>query len=264
MNILTRFILSRAMRRAAKESSLINLPIATYANDYITQKIILDGWFEKRELYALEDFFLSKKLDTKICIDAGANIGNHSLFFSKIFDEVFSFEPNEEVFKLLEINAASVSNIAAHNLGLSDKKDSLSAHVDKGNLSSGRIVEDKNSNHIFNVIKLDSFKSDNNLGKISYLKIDIEEHEEAALRGAKEILISDSPIVSLEMEMTRNLRNCLSSIEILQDCGYNEAHTLESSFSGGRNSNFKKSSIEEFKNRRPKRHKMVLFLKNQL
>ena len=82
MNILTRFILSRAMRRAAKESSLINLPIATYANDYITQKIILDGWFEKRELYALEDFFLSKKLDTKICIDAGANIGNHSLFFS--------------------------------------------------------------------------------------------------------------------------------------------------------------------------------------
>ena len=50
MNLLTRFILSRAIKRAAKKSSLINLPIATYANDYITQKIILDGWFERREL----------------------------------------------------------------------------------------------------------------------------------------------------------------------------------------------------------------------
>ena len=57
MNLLTRFILSRAIKRAAKKSSLINLPIATYANDYITHKIILDGWFEKRELYAVEKFF---------------------------------------------------------------------------------------------------------------------------------------------------------------------------------------------------------------
>ena len=65
MNLLTRFILSRAIKRAAKKSSLINLPIATYANDYITHKIILDGWFEKRELYAVEKFFSSMQLDKK-------------------------------------------------------------------------------------------------------------------------------------------------------------------------------------------------------
>ena len=262
MNLLTRFILSKVLRRAAKKSSTINLPIATYANDYITQKIILDGWFERRELYAVEKFFSSMQLDKKICIDAGANIGNHSLFFSRIFERVFSFEPNKEVFKLLEINAASVSNVKPFNLGLSDKKETLKAFIDKGNLSSGKIVEDLDSNDIFQVEKLDNFKSENNLAKISYLKIDIEGHEEAALRGAKEILISDSPVVSLEMEMTRNLENCLSSIQILQDCGYSKAYILGHSFSGGRNSNFKETSIAEFKNRRPKRHKMVMFLKN--
>ena len=105
MNILTRLILSKALRKAAKKSSLINIPIATYANDYITQKIILDGWFEKRELYAVENFFESNQLDRKICVDVGANIGNHSLFFSRIFEKVYSFEPLTEVFKLLEINA---------------------------------------------------------------------------------------------------------------------------------------------------------------
>ena len=262
MNLLTRFIFSKVLSRAAKKSSSINLPIATYANDYITQKIILDGWFEKRELYAAEKFFSSMQLDKKICIDAGANIGNHSLFFSRIFERVFSFEPNKEVFKLLAINAASVSNVKPFNLGLSDKKETLKAFIDKGNLSSGKIVEDLDSNDIFQVEKLDNFKSENNLAKISYLKIDIEGHEEAALRGAKEILISDSPVVSLEMEMTRNLKNCLSSIQILQDCGYSKAYILGKSFSGGSNSNFKETSIEEFKNRRPKRHKMVMFLKN--
>ena len=262
MNLLTRFILSKVLRRAAKKSSTINLPIATYANDYITQKIILDGWFEKRELYAVEKFFSSMQLDKKICIDAGANIGNHSLFFSRIFERVFSFEPNKEVFKLLAINAASVNNVKPFNLGLSDKKETLKAFIDKGNLSSGKIVEDLDSNDIFQVEKLDNFKSENNLAKISYLKIDIEGHEEAALRGAKEILISDSPVVSLEMEMTRNLENCLSSIQILQDCGYSKAYILGNSFSGGKNSNFKETSIAEFKNRRPKRHKMVMFLKN--
>ena len=262
MNLLTRFILSKVLRRAAKKSSSINLPIATYANDYITQKIILDGWFEKRELYAVEKFFSSMQLDKKICIDAGANIGNHSLFFSRIFERVFSFEPNKEVFKLLAINAASVNNVKPFNLGLSDKKETLKAFVDKGNLSSGKIVEDLDSNDIFQVEKLDNFKSENNLAKISYLKIDIEGHEEAALKGAKEILISDSPVVSLEMEMTRNLENCLSSIQILQDCGYSKAYILGNSFSGGKNSNFKETSIAEFKNRRPKRHKMVMFLKN--
>lgn len=262
MNIFTRFILSRAINKAAKKSSNINLPIVTYANDYITQKIILDGWFEKRELYAVKDLFESLQLEKKICIDVGANIGNHSLFFSKIFEKVISFEPNKDVFKLLEINAASVENILAHNLGLSENTESLRAFVDKGNLSSGKIVKDQSSNEIFQVIKLDSFKKDQNLEKISYLKIDIEGHEEAALKGAKEILSSDSPAVSLEMEMTRNLKNCLASIEILQDSGYNDAFILKNNFSGGSVSNFKNISIQDFKNLRPKRHKMVMFLKN--
>lgn len=262
MNILTRLILSKALRKAAKKSSLINIPIATYANDYITQKIILDGWFEKRELYAVENFFESNQLDREICVDVGANIGNHSLFFSRIFEKVYSFEPLTEVFKLLEINASSTNNVIAQNIGLSDKKESLRAFVDKDNMMSGKISENTDSNATFQVEKLDTFKADNNLGKISYIKIDIEEHEAAALRGAREILISDSPVVSLEMEMTRNLQNCLTSIEILEDCGYNEAYMLSSSFSGGINSNFKKTSIEAFKTRRPRRHKMVMFLKN--
>ena len=107
-----------------------------------------------------------------------------------------------------------------NNFGFSDKKEALKAFVDKGNLSSGKIVEDLESNEIFQVEKLDNFKSENNLGKISYLKIDVEGTMNIALRGAKDILLSDSPVVSLEMEMTRNLKNCMSSIQILQDSGY--------------------------------------------
>ena len=59
----------------------------------------------------------------------------------------FSFEPNK-VFKLLEINASSVENVEPLNLGLSDTKEALKAFVDKGNLSSGRITDDLDSNEL--------------------------------------------------------------------------------------------------------------------
>ena len=52
-------------------------------------------------------------LDNGIAIDVGANIGNHSIFFSKFFKKVYSFEPQESVFKLLEnnVNMNNLENI---------------------------------------------------------------------------------------------------------------------------------------------------------
>ena len=37
-------------------------------------------------------------------LDIGANIGNHSLFFSNYFYKVLSFEPHPKIFKVLAIN----------------------------------------------------------------------------------------------------------------------------------------------------------------
>ena len=44
-------------------------------------------------------------------IDIGANVGNHSVFFSKKFDKVLAFEPLPMALKLLKINTEKYSNI---------------------------------------------------------------------------------------------------------------------------------------------------------
>jgi hypothetical protein len=58
--------------------------------DSIGQAIILNGFYERELLQGMCSLVLDKN---SIALDVGANIGNHSLFFSNNFDSVISFEP---------------------------------------------------------------------------------------------------------------------------------------------------------------------------
>jgi protein O-GlcNAc transferase len=57
-----------------------------------------------------------------VFVDAGANIGNHTLFFSLICEAamVYAFEPMKEAFKTLQRNLSinGVTNVTAWNCGL--------------------------------------------------------------------------------------------------------------------------------------------------
>ena len=45
---------------------------------------------------------LSKKINSEILIDIGANIGFYSILFSDRFAQIYSFEPNERNLKVLK------------------------------------------------------------------------------------------------------------------------------------------------------------------
>ena len=64
--------------------------LSLYSLDYIGQTIMIDGIYEKRELELIEQWLLSKKPESfkGICLDIGASIGNHSVFYSKKFEKV--------------------------------------------------------------------------------------------------------------------------------------------------------------------------------
>ena len=59
-------------------------------------------------LFLKETFEFEKGKNLRV-LDIGANIGNFGYVFMKLFpdSEVYSFEPNEEPFKYLKINAAN-------------------------------------------------------------------------------------------------------------------------------------------------------------
>ena len=87
--------------------------LVIFSFDHIGHRINLDGVYEKEELEFLFDWLaeLGCDLKNKTALDVGANIGNHSLFFSDRFKSVFSFEPNPRTFKVLSLNADLKENI---------------------------------------------------------------------------------------------------------------------------------------------------------
>ena len=262
MNIIKRFFLYKLLNSFVKKNSSEIIPLTGVLNDHISLKIIIDGWFEKRELDALKQFFLINKYPTKLCLDVGANIGNHSLYFSKIFDQVISFEPLLKTYKILEINSLLVDNVETFNFGISDSDKQMPAAVSEGNLGATKLVDFSDDfNETLNLKKLDTFLKEKEIHEVSYIKYDIEGHEVFALQGSAQIIKNSSPIISLELEMTKHYENCLEAINFLKELGYKSAYILKNSFSGGLPSSFKKFSVDDFLKMKKRRHKMVLFSK---
>ena len=88
------------MIQYAKENKNSFPQLACYTFDYIAMQINIYGRYENELLECLSDLLLKITPDNRrICLDVGANIGNHSLYFSGYFDKVFSFEPNKKFFR---------------------------------------------------------------------------------------------------------------------------------------------------------------------
>ncbi len=124
--------------------------LAVFAFDHIGLCINHFGRYESRTLSLIGDYLASviSDLSRTVALDIGANIGNHCLYFSDLFEEVFAFEPNQRTFALLKFNtehACSKRNIKCFNFGLSDQNSELLFKASKSNVGGSRIVEDPQS-----------------------------------------------------------------------------------------------------------------------
>ena len=269
MNIILRQIvkigLDIAARENLKKSEGKVIPdnatqqIACFAHDTISRKIMLDGVFEKNELLALKKHLSDENITCDTCLDIGANIGNHSLFFADLFSKVISFEPNERPFKLLKFNSSLVENIQAFNLGLSTKTMELPVKLRPLNSGSAKICDNESPDTFFSVVSLDDFFKEKKERDISFIKIDVEGHELMVLQGAKLTLEKHKPIVALEMHFKKDIKNNLDILELLEKIGYSQAYILKNRLFGSSNYFFSDMPISEFKNLPTRNYKMVLF-----
>ena len=157
-----------------------NIQMTAYANDYIANHIVIDGFYEKLLLDNTLCFLDTLKENTKnwVFIDIGANIGNHSIYFADYFKEVHAFEPNPTVFRILEINSEYKKNINCYNFGLGDKKGNTQLNIKQENVGSSFIAIDNKNNHNYqesisiNINKLDNIMG--NFSKADLVKIDMK------------------------------------------------------------------------------------------
>lgn len=217
------FSLWLARRRRGKGAFL---PMAILTPDTIGDAIVVKGRYELQELQALFGWLQAECpccLDG-IALDVGANVGNHTLFFSRYFPRVISFEPNPRLFKLLEYNTSDLKDVEIRNVGLSDQSVRLFLSVPRNNSGGGTVTESPGKLPII-LEKLDCQGLENK--KVTLIKIDIEGHELKALKGGRGLIECHKPIIIIEQNESEFSDGKSQSLDWLKQLGYTEFYTVE-------------------------------------
>ncbi|WP_375279313.1 FkbM family methyltransferase [Pseudooctadecabacter sp.] len=175
--------------------------------DLIQRHLISDrDFYESGYLNALREMGVVPH--DKVIIDAGANIGNHTVFFAHYFkpSKLYSFEPQRMVFDTLQRNIELNSNgrdITAVNALLGAEKGTGSlAFYKQGNLGAASFaLDDKGETPM---VALDDAVTKADRKNVGFMKIDVEGFQIEVLRGAHDILTQSKP--ALWVEVFRNER----------------------------------------------------------
>lgn len=166
-----------------------------------------------------------------VALDIGANIGNHSLYFSDYFKKVYSFEPNPRTHKVLLINAALASNIQCFEIGLSDVSKQALMDINPTNCGGATVTEVGSPQaQSIRLQTLDAFNAEHvqlNREQIKLIKIDIEGHEYKALCGAEQIIRKDRPVILFEQHPHDFEAGRSRVIDLLRSYGYQKFAAVE-------------------------------------
>lgn len=220
-------ILNRLNHSIARKNILDHPQLVIFSFDHIGLSINMDGRYENASLRLVEKFISDKlpRSQDAVLLDIGANIGNHSVFFSSMFKKVYAFEPNPVTYEVLRINseyACNNKNIESFNFGLSDTEDAFSFCVNPLNIGGSAIVaeNDKASDIISVSVKpLDKIRELED-EVIALIKIDVEGHELNVLRGAEKTLTKNKPAILFEQQAAEIQDGSSEVINYLKELGY--------------------------------------------
>lgn len=185
----------------------------TIFDDYIGKLIKSSrGYYEEEILLNFIDYLPTNG----VIYDIGANIGNHTIFFSKYLKPkmIISFEPSSENFSLLEKNVKdnNLENVILYNVavGLNNQKGTLK--FNKTNTGASKIIENVAGN--VDIVKIDDLE----IELPNFIKIDVEGFEYNVLQGVEKCLEASSPTIWLEIhhENYTLVDNFLSKYDYVQ------------------------------------------------
>jgi FkbM family methyltransferase len=221
--------------------------------DEVSGEMLVSGIHEGQLLQPLMDHFLAAhtpRFANEIALDVGANIGNHSLFFSRYFRAVLAVEPNPLTLHVLRANAAlSGADIRVIPMGFADQ-DGLSSFFSNryGNLGASgfAFAEGPTGSTNGQQIECPVRRGDaalqelfgEELGRIGLIKLDVEGAELSALRGLRQTLDRDKPFVIFESLRTEGERGGAAIFALLREAGYVSFHVVESSVTSAKRSAF--------------------------
>lgn len=157
-----------------------------------------------------------------VVVDAGANIGNHTVFYAKKVSPggiVYALEPQRFTFEILCANLAlnSLVNVIPMQVGAGEINGNLSVPLLNPTVvqNFGAVsLENHSSGDIIKIITLDSLE----LKRCNLIKIDVEGMELKVLQGAENTIKTHRPFLFVE---NNNIKGSPETVQKLYDLGYN-------------------------------------------
>ncbi len=147
-----------------------------------------------------------------VYVDGGAHDGQMAKRFIKRFPglQVHAFEPNADLFPMLEANLAGVPG-ERHPLALSSKTQTLKMFINDSPMTSSVLPRNENSERYFDAVtrikevrdlratSLDDWFEGSGLKQVDILKLDLQGYELEALRGADRLLSRGVSCIYIEI-----------------------------------------------------------------
>jgi len=187
-------------------------------DDWVGKSLEAYGEYSEGEV----DIFKNLIQEGDIVVEAGSNIGAHTLPLSRIVGEkgrVYSFEPQRLAFQTICGNMAmnSIMNVVCFQAGVSNKNEQIKIkelnYNQDYNFGGFSIDNFKGGNTTLDLYKLDDKLAQ--IPRLKLIKMDIEGMEAKALKGAKQLIEKFKPILYLEndkLERSKKLLKLLFSM----------------------------------------------------
>lgn len=222
-DVLLSTIAFRYLQKVSRENSRQYPQMAVLSFDFIGHHINVYGRYERDQLDSLARVIRSLGR-RQVALDVGANIGNHSLFFSELFAAVHAFEPNPAILPLLQYNARDRANVVIHAFGASSKDAVLQAAIPSTNVGGGHITaaapDQAEKTAEFRVRTLDSVPELTQSGSVDLIKLDVEGHEARAIEGMASVIDRFGPLIVLEQNVEEVQDGSTAALDRLRGLGY--------------------------------------------
>jgi FkbM family methyltransferase len=156
-----------------------------------------------------------------VVVDAGANIGNHTVFYAKKVSAggvVYALEPQRITFEILCANLVlnGLTNVIPMQVGVGEAEGQLFVPVADPNVvqNFGAVkIEGHTSGDLVRIIPLDTL----GLQRCNLIKIDVEGMEFQVLQGAEKTIRTCRPFLFVE---NNDLEGSPKTVQKLFDLGY--------------------------------------------
>ncbi len=161
-----------------------------------TKMAFLFGRYERETLT-----YIRAHVAGDVAIDVGAHVGYFSRHLSPLVKRVYAFEPDPTNFALLVKNTRRFANVTPLNMALSDSSGEQPFFLVPDSTFRHTLVSEGGYPHIMvSTTTVDDFM-ESKKERVSFVKIDVEGHEQSVLAGMKKTVGKDRPLVICEMPL---------------------------------------------------------------